>query len=73
MCTKAVQQSLQEFDLLPDYQSAYHENYGCETALVKIVDDMLWSMEEDKVTALMALDLSAAFDTIDHSILIKVL
>ena len=40
---------------------------------MKIVDDMLWSMEEGKVTALMALDLLAAFDMVDHSILLKVL
>ena len=49
-----------KFYLMPDYQSAYHENYSCETALVKIVDDMLWSMEEGKVTALMALDFLTA-------------
>ena len=33
-----------KFDLMPDYQSAYHEKYICETALVKLVDDVLWSM-----------------------------
>ena len=43
------------------------------TGLVKIVDDMLWIMEESKVAALMALDLLAAFDMVDHSILLKVL
>ena len=58
---------------MPDYQSAYHENYSCETVLVKIVDDVLWSMKEGNVTALMTLDLSAAFDMVDHSILLKVL
>ena len=56
-----------------DYKSAYHENYSCETALVKIVDDVLWSIEEGNVTALMALDLLAAFDTVNHSILLKVI
>ena len=58
---------------MPDYQSAYGENYSCETTLIKIVDDILWSMENGEVTALMALDLSAAFDTVDHEILLKVL
>ena len=28
-------------DLIPDYQSAYFVNYSCETALVKIVNDIL--------------------------------
>ena len=60
-------------DLFPDYQSAYQPNYSCETALVKILNDILWPMENKKVTALMAIDLSAAFDTMDHSILIAVL
>ena len=58
---------------MPDYQSAYRENYSCETALIKIVDDILWSMENGEVTALMALDLSAAFDTVDHEVLLRVL
>ena len=58
---------------MPDYHSAYCENYHCETALVKIVDYILWSMEESKVMALMALALSAAFDVVDNSILLKVL
>ena len=56
-----------------DYQSAYRQNYSCETALIKIVDDILWSMENGEVTALMAQDLLAAFDTVDHKILLRVL
>ena len=60
-------------DCVPDYQSAYRKNYSCETALVKIVNDLLCNMEEQKLTALTAIDLSAAFDTVDHEVLIKVL
>ena len=58
---------------MPDYQSAYRENYSCETALIKIVDDIIWSIENSKVTALMALDLLVAFDTVDHKILLRLL
>ena len=32
--------------LIPDYQSAYRANYSCETALAKIVNDILWAMEQ---------------------------
>ena len=32
--------------LLPDYQSAYRTNLSCETALVKLHNDILWSMEQ---------------------------
>jgi len=60
-------------NLLPDYQSAYRKSYSCETALVKLVDDLLWSMEKQQATALIAIDLSAAFDTVDHEILQSVL
>ena len=62
-----------EHGLMPDYQSAYRPGYSCETALVKLMNDLLWSMENQEVTAIMAIDLSAAFDTVDHEILLKVL
>ena len=32
-------------DLLPDFQSAYHQNYSTETSLINITNDILWSME----------------------------
>ena len=52
-------------NLLPNYQSAY--NRSCKTVLLKLTNDLLWSMERKNVTALNALDLSAAFDRVDHS------
>ena len=45
------------------------KNHSFETSLVKLVDDLLWAMEEQLVTAVMILDLSAAFDTVDHDLL----
>ena len=59
--------------LLPDYQLAYHNGYSCETAIIKLVNDILWAMENQQVTAVMALDLSVAFDMVDHEILLSVL
>ena len=44
-----------------------------ETSLIKLVNDILWAVERQEVTALTALDLSASFYTVDHEILIKVL
>ena len=62
-----------ENSFLPTYQSAYRKNYSCVTALVKLFDDLLWSMEKQKVNLLVAIDLSAAFEMVDHGILIDVL
>ena len=53
------------------YQSAYRKFHSTETALLKIHNDILASMDAGKVTALTLLDLSAAFDTIDHTILLR--
>ena len=55
---------------MPEYQSAYRKNFSCETVLVKIMNDCLWNMENQWVTAIVAIDLSANFDTADHHILI---
>ena len=63
----------EKYNLMPDYQSAYRSGYSCETALVKVVNDILWDMENQKVSAMVAVDLSAAFDTVDHGILLHVL
>ena len=54
-------------------QSAYKQFHSTETALIKVLDDVTLNIDKGKVTALTLLDLSAAFDTIDHNILIKCL
>ena len=59
--------------LLPDYQSAYQNGYSCKTAKIRLVNDILWAMENQNVTAVMALDLSGALDTVDHKILLSAL
>ena len=41
--------------------------------MVKLVDDILWGKEEQLVTAVVILDLSAAFNTVDHNLLLDVL
>ena len=51
-------------------QSAYKQYHSTETALIKVHNDILWAMERQGVTILILLDLSSAFDTIDHEVLL---
>ena len=60
-------------DLIVDYQSAYHSNYSYETAVVKLMDDILNNMEYKEGTALMAINISAAFNMVNHKIQLDVL
>ena len=56
---------------LQDYvQSAYKKQHSTETALLKIHNDIVTRLDQKKCTLLASLNLSAAFDTVDHSIVI---
>lgn len=60
-------------NLFNNKQSAYRQHHSTETALLKLHNDILMNMHNKKVTALTLLDLSAAFDTIDHTLLLDTL
>jgi len=60
-------------NLLPVLQSAYRPYHSTETAVVCILNDMIGAIDQGHIGALMLLDLSAAFDTVDHQILTDVL
>ena len=57
----------------PTTRSAYREGYSCETAVLRLLNDALWSMERQEVTPCLLLDLSAAFDTVDHDLFLSIM
>jgi len=60
-------------DSISSTQSAYRTNYSTETVLVRLHNDIVTAIDRDDVGALILLDLSAAFDTVDHTIIRDVL
>ena len=62
---------LNENELLPSVQSVYRQFFSTETAVLKVVPDVLAAMDRGQITLLGMFDLSAAFDTVDHVILLK--
>ena len=57
-----------ENNLHEHLQSAYKPGHSTETALVKVQNDILTSIDQHGIVILVMLDLSAAFNTIDHDI-----
>lgn len=62
---------LEENNILEVSQSGFRKYHSTETALTKIISDLRLNSDANKVSILILLDLSAAFDTIDHNILIN--
>ena len=58
-------------NLYSKVQSGYRPKHSCETLLVRMFDDINNMIQADNIVILVLLDLSAAFDTIDHSIVLN--
>ena len=58
-------------NLMEPLQLAYRSHHSTETALLKVKMDILKAMDNQEVTCLVLLDLSAVFDTVDHKILLE--
>ena len=68
---KQFLQHLESHSVLEPFQSAYRKCHSTETALLRVVNDLLQASDTGHVSILSLIDLSAAFDTTDHGILIN--
>ncbi|XP_078542433.1 large ribosomal subunit protein eL42 [Lissotriton helveticus] len=64
---------MDNINLLDPHQSRFGKGYSTETAILNITDDIHKSLDSDHCCLLILLDLSAAFGTVDHQLLIKAL
>ena len=62
---------LNDFHPFADVQSAYRRGHSTETAVLKVFSDIIDGIADGKIMVLSLLDLTAAFDTVDHDILLK--
>ena len=60
----------EKHDLSEPMQSAYRRQHSTETALACVHNDILRALDDQKAVLLLMLDLSAAFDTVDHEIML---
>ena len=63
---KQLRKHLCSNNLLPVYQSAYRRHHSTESALLRVVNDVLLNTNNQRVTLLLLLDLSAVIDTVDY-------
>ena len=72
VCVQVVNH-LKENDLYEIFQSAYRQLHSTETALLRVQNDIIHAVDSEVGAILTLLDLSAAFDTIDHQKLLDLL
>ena len=66
----ALYSHLKENNLLYNLQSGFRKTYSTETALIRLVDQLLWNFENDHIHGLALIDYKKAFDLIDNKFLV---
>ena len=57
-------------DKFSDFLSAYRKNYSCQSTLLRIVEDIKLALDNKESSAIISLDLSKAFDSLPHALLL---
>ena len=52
-------------------RSGFRKGHSTETALIKIIDNLLFNLDEEKVSGMIHVDYQKAFDMVDHNILLE--
>ena len=71
VATCQVINHVDSYTLGEQFQSAYKRFHSTETALLRVKNDILHSLDKSKAVLMVLLDMSAAFDTVDHDILLQ--
>jgi len=70
---RQISNHVESNNLLPPTQSGFRKYHSTETAIVKVYNDIVLALDAGFITALLLLDFSAAFDCVDHTILLQIL
>ena len=60
-----------KYDLIHPSQSGFRSNHSCHTALINLVDEWLTNINDLKLTGILFIDFTKAFDIIDHTLLLR--
>ena len=66
----ATQLNLHFNGILADNLSAYRKHHSCQTALLRLVEDWKDCLDKDLMVAVISIDLSKAFDSLPHNLLL---
>ena len=65
----ALYDFLHENNLIYSRQSSFRRKHGTETALMNIIDDLLFNLDTNKVSGMVLIDYRKAFDMVNHYLL----
>ena len=69
MLDRFPRQTLDKHKLIYECQSGFRRNHSCQTSLTKMVDNWFTTMNNNEIVGAVLLDLSKAFDLVNHQIL----
>ena len=74
VCEKHVAASFMDYlvktGLLYELQSAFRAGHSTESALISLTDQILFNLDEDKLSGMVFVDFRKAFDVVDHQLLL---